>query len=205
MSRDFDIVYQRDNLYQPKRYQQEIIEKINSRYVRKVVSNEAGNTYWRMFHAHVFLNVKRLKALNTTSDLLTEEVGIHTEGGLMDTYSDFTNRVLESGLLRIKEENTLDNNIIHFGGQASDKKGLANGLSIIKADDGGFFIMGLLHRPSFGQPLDKDYVVIDFNKDFEDLCDNEYKEIHHILFNGYNVQEIYRNRNKYKIAFKEIQ
>lgn len=204
-SEDYDIVYQRDNLYQPKQYQQEIIEKINNRYTRKVVSDEAGNTYWRMFHAHVFLNVKRLKELGITSDCLDEETAILTEGGLIDTFSDFTNRVLESGELRIKEEPILDNDIIHFGGQASDRKGLKNGLSIELADDGGYFIIGHLHRQNFGMPVERDYVVIDFSKDIGELIEHEYQEIHHILYNGYNVREIYRNRNKYKITFKKVQ
>jgi|LFRM01.2.fsa_nt_gb glycosyltransferase involved in cell wall biosynthesis len=205
LAEHYDIVYQRDDLYQPNEFQQGIIEKINDRYIRKVETDETGHRYWRMFHAHVFLNVKKLKEIGITSDRLNEETAIITEGGLFDTFSDFTNRVLESGLLKIKEEPILENDVIHFGGQASDRKGLKNGVTIEPLDDGGYYMMTHVHRPNLGQPVNKEYVIIDFNKEMEELK-TAYEEICHILFNGYNIKDIYLNKNRktYKIIFKKI-
>lgn len=205
LSKHYDVVYQRDNLRQPLNFQEKIIDKINNKYIRKLETNEAGHIYWRMFHAHVFLNVKRLKELNITSDRLDEETAELTEGGLFDTFSDFTNRVLESGQLRIKEANILDDNIIHFGGQASEKKGLTNGIKIEPLDDGGYYVQAHVHRVNLGQYVYKNYIIIDFNKSLEELK-ADYMEILHILYNGYNIEDIHysKNKNIYKIVFKNI-
>ena len=66
-------------------------------------------------------------------------------------------------------------------------------------------MMTHVHRPNLGQPVNKEYVIIDFNKEMEELK-TAYEEICHILFNGYNIKDIYLNKNRktYKIIFKKI-
>jgi glycosyltransferase involved in cell wall biosynthesis len=207
LATNYDIIFSSDPLSQNKIFQN-IVSSINRRYIRQVDETENFYLYWRMRHSHVFLNIKKLKEIGITSDRLDEETAMITQGGLIDTFSDFTNRVIESGELKLLELPTINiNNIIHYGGHASQEKGLINGIYWKKTEDGGYTVYAHVLRSNGGQPVKREFVTIDLNKEFEELRRYEYSEILHILCNGYVVKDIYSNkkRNIYKITFRKIE
>lgn len=206
LSKEADIIYQEDHLQNEKGSQDELFNIIKNKY-KTLILEENNKKYitWRMFHAHIFMNVKKLKELNITSDQLDNETVQLLEGGIFDTFSDFTFRVSSSPYLKIKEESILHQNILHFGSVSCEQRGFILGTSYFD-EDGRKKVSTHVHRTTSGKKVEKDFVIIDFNKNIESLMKCEFAEIEHILFNGYTIKEIHQNPKKklFKLIFKKI-
>jgi len=202
LAKKYDIVFQKNYLNIEKHYEQRLVDTIKNKYKELIFFEDFKYiTTWRMFHSHIFMNVKKLKELGITCDRHDEETVQTIKGGIFDTFSDFSFRVATCPYLKIKESNILNRNILHFGSVACEQRGFVLGISE-HSNAANIHI----HRDNFGQPVDRDFAIVDFNKDFIDLKNGAFKEIQHILFNGYALKEVHINPKKriYKILFKKI-
>jgi len=207
LSKEADIIYQQDHLHNMEGAQKELFNKIKDKYKLLILKEEDKNyVTWRMFHCHIFMNIKKLKEFNITSDMLDNETVQLLEGGIFDTFSDFTFRAISSPNLKTKNENILHQNILHFGSIACEQRGFVLGINQTETPDGGKEISAHTHRINRGQKIEKDFVVIDFNENIKDLLNCEFTEIEHILFNGYTIKEVHENpkRKMFKLIFKKI-
>lgn len=205
----FDIIYDTQDTFVGKSPSTEkLADYINANYKSKVAEGNCNYYYWRMTHSHIFLNIKKLKEIGITSDRLDEATLSYMEGGIFDTFIDFSNRVVDSGLVKTKKEQLMGRNVLHIGGHACVQRGFPLGIiSTLNPNGEGYITLNHLYWPNNGMQVERDYVVVDLNKDLEELREQEFREISHILNNGYAIKEIYTNKNKniYKISFEKIQ
>lgn len=204
----FDVVYEKQNTFNDKGPSvRRVVDYINAKYGAKVNENSELYRYWRMAHSHIFLNVKKLKEKGITSDTLSFDTLKYMEGGIYDTFVDFSNRIADSGCFKIKEIQIFGKNVLHFGGHACVQRGFPLGVVCMPNPNGkGNIIQSHLYWPNMGMPVERDFVIIDLCKGFEEIK-REFGEIDHILNNGYVVENIFFNKtgNIYKILFKKIQ
>lgn len=208
LSKEADIIYQKDHLENFVGLQDNLFEAIKLK-CPQIIFAETKKKYitWRMFHSHIFMNLKKLKKAGITSDLLNNETLQMLEGNIYDTFSNFSFRASTSHDIKIKEEKIINQNIIYFGSISCEQRGFVLGTSTEKIDNNGLVaVSSHIHRINQGIPIQNDFVIIDFNKDINELKECEFKNIEHILFNGYTLENIYENAKKrmFKIVFKKI-
>lgn len=192
-----DILYCR-NILIGDNQQTELFKYMEESYPELI--EETQFCTWRMPHYHIYLNVKKLKENNITSDLLSIEVFEKMEGGIFDTFTNFTKRVLNSPLKR-KEKN-LDSEVIHFGGVSCSKRGFIYGYS----DENDIHIHHHNNKTHNNLEINEKepFVIINFNENTESFK-LQTNKIKWFLHNFYYLDEIYENKKKnlFKITFKK--